>query len=367
VRGTIQENHKYRALFPDVRIRRDSNANDDWKLEQGYRSTFRAVGTGSGIPGFGFDVGILDDVSDPNEQQSETKTSADWAWFKNVFSPRAEPHSAIVVVNNRTGVNDIAGHLLDRDRNDSRFPTSSWDYIEIPAYDSDRGEYIWVDRFGLDFYLSLQLDQTLWQIQYQQQPVKSEGNLIKREKAQYIPKLPEGVREQVRANDLALTIKQTGKNDPDYTAELGGAKHNDFLYLVNPRLYRAEIPEITTRLMTYKIGHPYIRMGMGKALHEKAVAQNLIAAGFPIEPYKEKGDVIERMAAFINLWDTGRVILVGTEAEWLPFMNQWCALPQGHDDAGAVAAGVTIMLGYLPTQSEKRKREPSPYAFIDSM
>ena len=151
VRDTIEGNPYYRWLYPKTRIKQDSNRADDWLLEGGYQSSFRAVGTGTGVAGFGARKIVLDDVSDPNKQASERETENDWEWYKNVIRTRLEPDGAIVVINNRVGVNDLVGHLLSPELNDSADPPEDWTYIEIAAQKPD-GSFLWADRFG-DEYL----------------------------------------------------------------------------------------------------------------------------------------------------------------------------------------------------------------------
>ena len=180
VRDTIAYNERFKALFPEVRLRKDAGGVADWALEQGHRSTYRAVGTGGAIPGFGFKLALLDDVSDPNKQESETETENNWQWFKNVLVPRAEPDAAIVVVNNRTGPNDITGYLTDPERNDSRFPANVWTVVNMQALNEATGEYLWLDRFGREYYESLQNDPYLWGIQFQQKTEDAEGTEIRR-------------------------------------------------------------------------------------------------------------------------------------------------------------------------------------------
>ena len=61
MRDTIA-GERFASLFPDVKVRRDSGRMDAWLLEQGYHTSFRAVGTGAGIAGHGAKLAILDDV-----------------------------------------------------------------------------------------------------------------------------------------------------------------------------------------------------------------------------------------------------------------------------------------------------------------
>lgn len=344
IREGIQGNGRYKALYPDVRIRRDSNSASDWLLDTGYQTTLRAVGTGGGIAGYGFKLALLDDVSDPNKQSSQTETESDWDWYKNVIRTRAEPDAAIVVINNRVGVNDLVGYLLDKERNDSADPPHVWEYIEIPAQDA-AGEFIWVDRFGGEYYQSLQNDAHLWQVQYQQQPTLAEGKEIKAEWFEYVERLPEGAREQVRVVDTAWTLKKTEKQDPDYTASIGSCKHEGWLYLVDPFEARLEMPATVEWIRSRKKAAPWVRFGMARAAGEKIATQFLQLLGIPTEELEaESVDLRVRLSVFIWWARMGKVKLVGDKTKWARFMVQVTGFPDmKHDDLLAVCSGLTQM------------------------
>ncbi len=118
----------------------------------------------------------------------------------------------------------------------------------------------------------------------------------------------------------------------------------------------------------YKLQNPQVRFGTSKTLHEIAVGQMLGVAGFPIESYKEKGKLTERLSGFINLAATGRVKLVGKPKEWEAFLGQWCGIPTGaHDDAGAAVAGLTMMFGMNVLELPKMKPQRAWYKFVERM
>ena len=373
VRDTIA-GERFASLFPDVKVRRDSGRMDDWLLEQGYHTSFRAVGTGGGIAGHGAKLAILDDVSDPNKQSSPTETLNDWEWYKNVIRTRLEPDGAIVIVNNRVGVDDITGYLLDKERNDSADPPHVWTVVSMPALDETTGAYLWSDRFTDAFYQSLQNDPRLWRIQYQQKPEVEEGDLIKREwfghkrsdgvwDYDVIEGLGGGMRWQVQPIDFAITEKQTLKHDPDWTATCKMAFHNGIVYVGEPRLWRAEIDESIRRIVALKVESPYVRLGMGRLGIRSQVVRALNNAAFNIEEYPEIKDKVVSSSGWRNVAATGRVKLVGTAKEWEQFFLQWFSFPGGaHDDAVDVVSLGYEMLGYplaAPTPGlVKKKRHP---------
>jgi len=346
VRQTMQSS-RYHELYPATRIQRGSESAEDWMLEGGYQSSYRAVGTGGGIAGEGATVLVLDDVSDPNKQTSDTETENDWEWYKNVIRTRLEPDGVIVVVNNRVGPNDLPGYLLDPERNDSADPPEDWTVINIPAMDEATGEYLWEARFGRKYYGKLQNDPHLWQIQYQQKTTLDEGKEIKREWFEFVPQLPEGVREQMRVVDTAWTLKKTEKQDPDFTASIGSATHENWLYLIDPFEQRQEMPATVDWIKAKKKDKPYVRFGMAKAAGEKIATQFLTLLGIPIEELTaESADLRVRLSVFIYYARMGRVKLVGDKSKWERFMAQATAFPNGkHDDLLAVCAGLTEMHG----------------------
>lgn len=346
VRRTLQDK-RYQQLYPGTRIQRGSESADDWLLEGGYQSSYRAVGTGGGIAGEGATVLVLDDVSDPNKQNSETETSNDWEWYKNVIRTRLEPDGVIVVVNNRVGVNDLVGYLLDPERNDSADPPEDWTVINIPALDETTGEYLWEQRFGREYYQKLQNDAYLWRIQYQQQTTAQAGTEILREWFEFVPQLPAGVREQCRVVDTAWTLKKTEKQDPDYTASIGSARHDGWLYLIDPFEARQTLPSTVDWVKEKKKSAPYVRFGMARAAGEQIATQFLTLLGIPIEELAaESVDLRVRLSVFIYWARNGRVKLVGDAKKWERFIAQAVSFPNAaHDDLVAVCAGLTQMHG----------------------
>jgi phage terminase large subunit-like protein len=354
VREIIGSNERYGLLFPKTRLKKDSNSADDWLLEGGYRTSFRAVGTGGGISGHGAKLVILDDVSDPNKVLSETATQADWTWYKNVIRTRLEPDGAIVIVNNRVGANDLTGYLLDPERNDSADPVEDWTYVEIPAQKPD-GSFLWEERFGKEYYQKLELDPYLWRVQYLQKVIEAEGNEIKREWFEFA-ELPEGALEQCRVVDTAWTLKKTNKSDPDYTASIGSVMKDGWLYLVDPFKFRQELPEVVKWIAARKKQHPRVRFGMAKASGELISRQFLSRQGIPIESLAaESVDIRVRLAAFISFASQGKIKLVGDKGRWEQFLTEATSFPGKHDDLLACCAGLTQMHGLV---LEWQKREP---------
>ncbi len=351
---------------------------DDWLVEGGYQSSYRAVGTGGGIAGEGATVLVLDDVSDPGKQASQTETENDWEWYKNEARTRLDPGGVIVVVNNRVGVNDLTGYLLDPERNDSADPPDVWTVVDIPAQDPLTGEYLWLDRFGREYYESLQNDPTLWRVQYQQKPTTAEGTLIKREWFErtlsdgakvldVVPELPTGAKWKAIPIDAAFTEKQTEKHDPDQTAHCKTTFYNNVMWLGSPRKFRKGIDETVAALVTLQMENPGLQMGMGRIAIRAKIIKALQNAGYNITEFPEKGDPIAESSGWRNLAALGRVRLVGTVAEWEPIVAEWAGFPNApHDDCVAmVSIGYDMLGNPMSSPLPKPKPKPAPFGFMD--
>jgi phage terminase large subunit-like protein len=110
--------------FPFSRPRQ-KNAVSEWETAAG--GSFRAVGTGSGVTGFGANLIVIDDpVKNRAQAESETFRNRVWDWYKDDLYTRLEPDGSIVLIQTRWHEDDLAGRLL-RDNLDD------WTVINLPA------------------------------------------------------------------------------------------------------------------------------------------------------------------------------------------------------------------------------------------
>lgn len=311
---------------------------------------------------------IIDDpISGYEEAQSESQREKIWERYKQDFHSRRERDAGIVIIQTRWHEDDLAGRLIAAEKAEGG---EHFEVINIPcrAVENDilgraPGEFLWVDRFGEEYYyeeIAAQGGEGSygWNALYQGNPVQPAGNQIKRDWFEYVPKFPVDAEYFVRAVDFAFTEKQTIKHDPDYTATCKACMYNDVLYLADPLLWRKSIEDNVSEVMALKFNDPATRLGMGRVAVKSAIIGALANVGISIEEYEENTDKIARASAWINLASQGRVKLVGTEKEWEPFMSQWVAFPNGsHDDAVDVVSGISQMLGlyfdYTPTPKKQ--------------
>ncbi len=119
---TIRDNRRCRNLITSQLYQRhwsdrfnlvsDQNAKIRYDTDQaGFRLASSVGGTGTGERG---DRVVIDDPNNVRESESETITESTLRWFAEVVPSRTTDirTSAIVVIQQRTGVNDVTGHIL---------------------------------------------------------------------------------------------------------------------------------------------------------------------------------------------------------------------------------------------------------------
>jgi phage terminase large subunit-like protein len=119
--------------FPFSRPR-PKNAVSEWETAAG--GSFRAIGSGSGVTGFGANLIVIDDpVKNRAQAESETYRNRVWDWYKDDLYTRLEPDGSIVLIQTRWHEDDLAGRLL-RDNLDD------WTIINLPALSERNGDTI---------------------------------------------------------------------------------------------------------------------------------------------------------------------------------------------------------------------------------
>jgi predicted phage terminase large subunit-like protein len=217
VRDAFLWNTNLHRLFPDVRVSPDYATSNDWALEAAHRSSFRAVGVGTGITGRGAGLLIIDDpVADEKEAFSKTQRDAVWSWYQNTARDRLDPGGAIVLIMSRWHADDLAGRLLKASLNGSGEP---WEQLHLPALDPE-GQALWPERYPVKELEKIKqaIGGSAWNAKYQGNPRPDDGSILDSSKLKMvdIDEVPALVKV-VRRWDLAFSDREGS----DY---LSGAK-----------------------------------------------------------------------------------------------------------------------------------------------
>ena len=177
VRDAVAYNPRFTQLFPGVRVHDTFATQADWALTTAYRSSFRAVGVGTGVTGRGGDLLVLDDpVADDSAAFSKAQRDAAWTWYQQTFRDRLEPRGAIVLIMSRWHEDDLAGRLMRASKDGSG---ETWESLHLPALGTD-GAALWPERYPVTELESLRraVGSRAWNARFMGSPRPDEGTML---------------------------------------------------------------------------------------------------------------------------------------------------------------------------------------------
>ena len=178
----------YKAIFPSVALRRDSQSVSDLALESG--GAIHAVGVGGALTGRGAHLMVIDDpIKDRKDADSPTMRRRLMDWYSSVASTRLYPDAVIVIMATRWHKDDLTGQILEADPRHAL-----WKEIRMPAIcdDAERdpvqrqyGAALWPKWFPVEKLNAIRNDppgmiDRDWFALYQQRPVAETGDEFQR-------------------------------------------------------------------------------------------------------------------------------------------------------------------------------------------
>lgn len=179
----------YKAIFPEVYLREDTQAKNKWATKQG--GSYISVGVGGALTGRGADVLLIDDPHKNREDaNSETMRNKVWDFFTSTAFTRLSPNGAVVVIMTRWHSDDLVGRIKEMDDN------NEWTVVSLPAiaetdeewlikekkYERKEGEALWPDRYPIEDVLGIKKQIGIYDFSclYQQNPVNEEHQIFKK-------------------------------------------------------------------------------------------------------------------------------------------------------------------------------------------
>lgn len=314
---------EYAAVFPDTKLRSDSQGIEAWKTTKG--GGYIAAGVGTGINGKGMHIGIADDLlKDAEAASSEVIRKAALAWLQSVFYTRLAPGGGLLYISTRWHDADPAGSLLANEAALLRagVPKEELDNWEVASYQAiaEQDEYLLSDgsihrgapppgdsaprllrarggalhpeRYPLEELLRIKhmMPKSLWSALYQQNPTPDDGDFFKKQDLLYKP-LQGGYVSLARrflVTDYAISKGQ----QRDYTAiGVFALDANDDLYLLDM---------VRERLGTFEIAAAIVRLVAEYKPDLYAGEQGQIHAA--VWPVVEKE--LQRQRLYVSVCDT---------------------------------------------------------------
>ncbi len=362
----------------DLRVRDDTSAADEWELDSTGGGMLTA-GVCGGITGRGANLFVIDDpVKDAEEAFSATIRQKHKDWYDAVADTRLEPGAVELLIMTRWHPDDLSAHVVHC----WRLAGKRFEILRLPALAEENdplgrrpGEALWPERYPVAALEAKRAKGAYWwSALYQQSPAPREGGAFKREWLRYFTRFGNGyalggpevssnpanvvqaadVRDVYLTVDVATSVAETAKADPDFTAVgAWGLARGRLLWLGCAR-GRMELPDIPKFVAEQYVRHRARRVFVEGGGTQKGAAQLLRRHETPRMNVIElnpsgKGDKLQRAAYFLCLAEGGNLWLPrddpafprdAAEFELLSFSGDG---RQTHDDLWDVAA----MGGYV--------------------
>lgn len=307
-RNLVQE-EAYLKVFPNLTLRDDSKAKDDWRTSDG--GVCYSQGTGGTITGFGAGklrdtfggAIIIDDPHKASEARSDTIRKSVIEWFQNTLESRTNsPDTPIILIMQRLHEEDLAGWLLDGGNGEV------WEHLELSAIQPD-GSALWPEKHTIQELNRMELAAPyVFSGQYRQRPSPPAGGFFKPDNIEIVDALPSEILKEVRAWDLA-----SSENEGDFTAGPRMVKGKDNIIYIVDMVHGQWGPDGVNRTIKQTAEMDgkkvVIRLPQDPGQAGKSQAKSFITmlAGFSVVVETVSGDKITRAQPFAAQVNVGNV------------------------------------------------------------
>ena len=215
----IINNIPFQRIF-DVKLKPDEKSKAKWKTDKG--GSYTSVGIGGAITGRGANILIIDDpIKNEEEAESQVYRNKIYNWYRSTARTRLEKGGAIILIQTRWHLDDLAGRLLQDN-------SEEWEVVKFPAIATQdekyrkKGEPLWKEKYDLGELEKLKggIGIYYWSALYQQEPVLSENQEFKPEWIKY--RTWQDLEHLQTNNFLTIDTAISQKTSSDYT----GICHN---------------------------------------------------------------------------------------------------------------------------------------------
>ncbi|MEN9782246.1 MAG: hypothetical protein RL208_396 [Pseudomonadota bacterium] len=334
---TIMQSDWYKKTFKESHIAYGFNSKHKFGTKSnGYRF---ATSVGGTLTGEGGDIIIIDDPHNPSEVRSKKARQEVVNWYKNVLLSRLnnKQDGVIILVMQRLHEEDLSGFLLSKNAN--------WNHVCLPLisdskcdvffnnklyFTRDAGDILiydatqeWIENtkneIGIEAFLA----------QYQQKPIKEEGNLIKRE---WI-KIEDHSKTNFEHFYISIDCASGVKINNDYSAIAVFAKFNGQIVLFEMMREKLEYLDLKSlieeKISKYKPDNILIEnKSNGASLIQELKTKNSFIT--EINPKNSKEYRVNKSISFMQ---SGNFVLHKNEAWNENFINEITQFPfAAHDD-----------------------------------
>ena len=338
----IMRSRWYRRIFPGARIRRDRSEVGNFETTKG--GGVFSSSMGGGVTGHGADIIIVDDPLDAKDAESRVEREKVNELFDSKIRSRLNnPATGIIlIVAQRLHLQDLSGYLIAR---------KTFNHLAVPLVASQdkryiAGNFLWDrptdDRLDPEGFttqvverLRGEISEETYQTLYQQNPVPSQGTVLKREWFNVVALVPPLYKELVLSFDLA---QRPGDNS-SYSCCLGFATNGTDHCLIGA--YRQNAEYVTIRAWALELIEKYSPTAI---LVEDAASGTALISDIGqqvkyLVARRPKGSKQERILEHYASLSAGRVSVLSEAPGLSQFLDEMVQFPEGkyNDQVDAVS------------------------------
>lgn len=367
-RSLLLRSEWFRDTFPNkVVLTKDSQK----VVRNDVGGSMTATSTGGTATGKGSHDVIIDDPLNPKQAASDLELKSSNDFFDNTLRTRLSDQitGTFVVVMQRLDLNDLTGHLLEKN-------PGEWTHLSIPmeaeedekwtapitgtVYERKKGDPLWVSRFPPTVIASLHRDMgsIAYGGQYQQRPTPKGGTIIKRHWFREFwdwTTLPKKFEQVIQSWDCSFGSKSDAASFVvgDKWAAVGAKR-----YLLWEKRDKMSYTETRDAMMNFPVGDlttafPAHAKYVENKANGPAVIDDLrhaISGLIAIEP---DGDKVARMCAVSPFFEAGDIVLPNPEMPGFEWVRDWieeiCRFPMKPNDRGDCASQAIRRLSVFPS------------------
>lgn len=253
---------------------------------------------------------IIDDPNKPADIYSEKLRKKVLNYYEETILNRLNNSDVpIIEIQQRLHQEDLTGLLLQR------YP--EYEVLKKPLVDSE-GNCTLPNQFTPKRIKELQVNNYVFQAQFQQDPIAAGGNVIKREWFKYYDISQEyKYKRIVMASDTAMSTKESADRS---VVVVGGVTQNNQLHIIDFIAGRWDYPTLKQKIIALWNKWQFDRFhtsASGLYVEDKAsgiqIIQELSKHGIPVRPLKADKDKLTRVESVLDYIASGQVFLPDNE------------------------------------------------------
>ncbi|MEQ8226052.1 MAG: phage terminase large subunit [Candidatus Eremiobacterota bacterium] len=362
----IIETPQYQELFPNTQLYKKNIKttaqgaylkNSEVFEIVNHMGGYKCAGIGGGITGWGFDLGILDDLySNFQEANSPTVRKTVSNWYKSTFYTRRRSgkRAKIIFITTRWHEDDLAGELIAQQKADPNLPP--WVVLNFPAIAEEGNKHpvpedkrepgmaLWPLKEDKETLLATKgsIGTYIFTAMYQGNPSPAEGNIFNRSWWKYYKERPSQFDEQIQSWDCAF--KNTVNSSYVCGQVWGRVGANK--YLLDQVRDKMDFPTTTQAIKNLSAKWPqaYTKLVEDKA-NGPAVIATLKTELTGLIPVNPEGGKVVRAHAISGDIEAGNVYLPAPSISfWInDFVDECAAFPHAaySDQVDAMSQAIT--------------------------